>query len=65
MYHTIHVYQSTESIEHHSENGIKYTYHQARVNTSLNVLSLKGEYNNVSVNESHMRERERESGRGR
>ena len=40
MYHSNHAYQSTESIENHrkdfrfqSENGIKYTYHQARINT--------------------------------
>ena len=64
MYHSIHAYQSTESIEHHSENGIKYAYHQARFITSLNVLSLKGEYNNVSVNESYERE-SAEGGGGR
>ena len=76
MYHSIHAYQSTESIENHwkdfrfqSENGIKHTYHQARINIilkklSLDMLSLKGKYNNVSVNASHMREREREGGRG-
>ena len=40
MYHSIHAYQSTESIENHwkdfrfqSENEIKYTYHQARIIT--------------------------------
>ena len=67
MYHSIHAYQSTESIENHwkdfrfqSENGIKYTYHQARINTiffykqSLDMLSLKGKYNNVPVNASHI-----------
>ena len=76
MYHSIHAYQSTESIENHwkafrfqPENGIKYTYHQARINTffkqSLDMLSLKGKCNNVSFNASHMRERERERERER
>ena len=38
--------------------------HQARINTifnqSLDMLSLKGKYNSVSVNASHMREREQQ-----
>ena len=77
MYHSIHAYQSTESIENHwkdfrfqSENGIKYTYHQAVINTffkkqPLDMLNLKGKNNNVSVNVSHMRERAREKERER
>ena len=47
MYHSIHAYQSTEGIENHwkdfrfqSQNGIKNTYHQARINTILFTNSL-------------------------
>ena len=45
MYHSIHAYQSTESIEHHwkafrfqSENGIKCTYYQAGIIFFLTVF---------------------------
>ena len=71
MYHSIHAYQNTESSENHqkdfrcqSENGIQYilsnTYqYNYFYKQSLDSLSFKGKYNTISVNESHMRERER------
>ena len=61
MCHSIHAYQSTESIENHWKDkiyiSISYQYYFFK-KQSLDVLSLKVQYNNVSVNASHMRERE-------
>ena len=73
MYHSIHAYQSTESIENQwkdfrfkSENGMKYTYHQARINTIfLQTVFGYVEFERqiqqcFSKREPYKRERERE-----
>ena len=68
MYHSIYAYQSTESIENHWKDkiyiSILYQYYFFK-KQSLDVLSLKVQYNNVSVNASHMRERERQINKDR
>ena len=76
MYHSTHAYQSTESTENNwkdlrcaSQNGFQYTYYLTRITIiifykpSLDMLSLRGKYNNISVNGSRMREKERETDR--